>query len=603
MRHKTERTSQRDWMLYAARWLVILLIGGAIVVSNGGRFQFGGYTNAFLLTAAANLALLIYLQGRSGHNNPAPALFVVDAVTVSAFVFLGAGDTDVIATVTGLVMITALFRPDILWNTLHVITLVVIAILGVSRISGDLLNFADELMNLILFAGAVLITSYVLERWFGILRQRLDSLKATQQEYALDRQEYTRAITDLTFSLSAHLNYRKVLEAALSAGRLGLRLPEREGSGLISAVFLFHAEDNQLHMASQRRMPRSDEDKTLAGKEGLVGKALRDAVPVFGTDARKDPELGYFMGLQYCKSLLCIPLRAGFDNFGVLIYASERQNAFTQDHIEVLSMIGIQATIALQNALLYHSLLQEKERIIDAEEDARKKLARDLHDGPIQGVAAIAMRAGYIAKLSTRQPAQVPDEIKKLEELARQTTKDMRHMLFILRPLVLETQGLRAALNQLAEKMQEMHKQAVAVRIDKRIDAALDRQQQDVIFYITEEAVNNARKHAEASLISVSVTGEGGMAIVEIADNGKGFDVDNITGHYENRGSLGMINMHERAEMLDGTLDISSAPGKGTKITIVFPMHSSDSRRLLQANGTTKLALAAAARVERTGEL
>lgn len=601
MQKSSERSSQRDWMLYAARWLVILLIGGAILVLNSSTLP--EYGTPFLVAAMVNVVLLLIFQGQGMGRFLSPALFAADVVTFGAFALKQPADVDILMTCAALFLISALMRPDMLWNTLQVIAIVLINTLAVNAANRPLNGFPHESIHLLLLGGMVLIVSAALDRWYGLLQRRIASLSQAEREYTQDRQEYTLAISDLTYTLSAHLNYRKVLEAALGAGRLGLRVPEREGTGLISAVFLFHALDNKLHMASSRRFPRADEDTTLAGKEGIVGRALTEAVPVFGTEVRKDPELGFFLGLQYCKSLLCIPLRAGFDNFGVLLYGSERANAFTQDHIEVLTMIGIQTTLALQNSLLYHNLLEEKDRIIDAEEEARKKLARDLHDGPIQGVAAIAMRAGYITKLINKQPAQVPDELKKLEDLARQTTQEMRHMLFILRPLVLETQGLHAALTQLADKMMEMHKQAVAIRMERDLDNSLDRQQQDVIFYIAEEAVNNARKHAEASLISITLSREGTMALLEVADNGKGFNVDSISGDYESRGSLGMINMQERAAMLDGTLSITSTPGKGTHITIVFPVYSHDTARMLRQNMTTKLALAAAARVERVGEL
>ena len=598
MQTKSERFSQRDWVLYAARWLIILLIAGAIIVLNDPNAAISAYMTSIVEAALINVVLLLILQGKGGGSTLSPAFFVADTLTLAAFAFNQVSDQRVTLMVASLLVVSALVRPDVQWNALQAISMLVISALSIVRTHGTINTHMVELLNLGLLAAAMVLTSYALDRWYGVLRRRIDALRIAEEEHNQDRQEYTRAISELTYTLGANLNYRKVLDAALSAGRLGLALPDREGSGLISAVFLFHSLDNKLHIASCRRFPRADEAKTLAGKQGIVAQALSEAIPVFGSDVRKDPELGFFMGLQYAKSLLCIPLRAGYDNFGVLIYASERPSAFTQDHIEVLTMVGIQTTLALQNSLLYHNLLTEKERIIDAEEEARKKLARDLHDGPIQGVAAIAMRAGYITKLVTKQPAQVPDELKKLEDLARQTTKDMRHMLFVLRPLVLETQGLRAALNQLADKMMEMHKQAVSVRVDGQIESVLDRQQQDVIFYISEEAVNNARKHAEASIISINITGESGMAVLEVADNGKGFDVGSVSGNYESRGSLGMINMRERAEMLDGTLDISSAPGKGTKITIIFPVYMHDTARLLKQNMTTKLAIAAAARVE-----
>src|SRR5690606_19457388 len=121
-----------------------------------------------------------------------------------------------------------------------------------------------------------------------------------------------------------------------------------------------------------------------------------------------------------------------YDNFGVLVYGSENPDAFTQDDTDLLMAIGTQTTIALHNAVLYRNLVEEKERIVEVEEDARKKLARDLHDGPTQNVSAIAMRMSYISRLLERDPGEVPGELKKVEDLARKTTKEIRDMLFTL---------------------------------------------------------------------------------------------------------------------------------------------------------------------------
>ena len=90
----------------------------------------------------------------------------------------------------------------------------------------------------------------------------------------------------------------------------------------------------------------------------------------------------------------------------------------------VVPLVLIRPIEHLQNAVLYHNLIEEKERIVDVDEEARKKLARDLHDGPTQSVAAIAMRMSYIGKLYKKSPEQVPDEIKKVEDLARRTTSE-----------------------------------------------------------------------------------------------------------------------------------------------------------------------------------
>jgi signal transduction histidine kinase len=252
--------------------------------------------------------------------------------------------------------------------------------------------------------------------------------------------------------------------------------------------------------------------------------------------------------------------------------------------------IGTQATIALHNAVLYRNLLDEKERIVEVEEDARKKLARDLHDGPTQNVSAIAMRMSYIYRLLERRPDEVPAELKKVEDLARRTTKEIRDMLFTLRPLVLESQGLSAALEQLCQKTLETHGQHVAARVGPDVESVLDSHQQGVIFYIVEEAVGNARKHAEAELISIDIHRRNDVMVVEISDNGVGFDSDAVNANYDQRGSLGMVNMRERAELLSGTLRIESAEGQGTKITIVFPLRDNlDSSRLKKSKATQSM--------------
>ena len=144
-------------------------------------------------------------------------------------------------------------------------------------------------------------------------------------------------------------------------------------------------------------------------------------------------------------------------------------------------------------------------------------------------------------------------------------------MLFTLRPLVLESQGLAAALNQLCQKTLETHGQQVVARVGPDVEPILDSHQQGVIFYIVEEAVGNARKHAEAELISIDIHRRGEVVVVDIADNGVGFDADAVNANYDQRGSLGMVNMRERAELLNGSLSIQSAEGQGAKITVVVP--------------------------------
>jgi signal transduction histidine kinase len=211
--------------------------------------------------------------------------------------------------------------------------------------------------------------------------------------------------------------------------------------------------------------------------------------------------------------------------------------------------------------------------MMEIQEEARRKLARDLHDGPTQSVAAIAMRVNFARRLLSRDQNSATDELVKIEDLARRTTKEIRHMLFTLRPLVLESKGLVAALEAMGEKMKDTYNQNVIIDADPQVIEKIEMGKQSVIFYIAEEAVNNARKHAEAAHVWIRLKlMKPDLALLAIEDDGVGFDVGAVDATYDNRGSLGMINMRERAELVNGILHIDSAEGKGTKIQLVIPL-------------------------------
>jgi signal transduction histidine kinase len=150
-------------------------------------------------------------------------------------------------------------------------------------------------------------------------------------------------------------------------------------------------------------------------------------------------------------------------------FAHADPNYFNRERMELLDMIGRQAVIAIQNARLYQDLLEEKERMIEVHEEARKKLARDLHDGPTQSVAAMAMRINLTRRMFDKDAKSALDELVKIEELAHRTTKEIRHMLFTLRPLILESQGLKAALQSMAEKMRETYTQNVVIDVNEKV--------------------------------------------------------------------------------------------------------------------------------------
>ena len=399
--------------------------------------------------------------------------------------------------------------------------------------------------------------------------------------------ERMRAIYELTSTLSSTLSYKRVLDSALDMSAAALN-PEVEESTtsdpLVGVVMLFHG--GKLRIGSARRFTSADMRVTFDGAEGVLKRALDDGEPVLLKDIGYDPELGRVIALRSCTSGYCFPLRSGFNVYGILLFAHPEPNYFTSERIKLLDIIGRQSIIAIQNARLYQDLVEEKERMAEVYEEARKKLARDLHDGPTQSVAAMAMRLNITRRMLSKDVKAATDEIVKLEELAHRTTKEIRHMLFTLRPLILESQGLKAAIQAMADKMMETFSQKVVVDIDENATQQLEMGKQGVIFYIIDEAVNNARKHAAAESIFVRLQQfELGVLLLEIADNGLGFDVKAVSEAYDKRSSssLGMVNLRERSELVNGLLQIDSKPGKGTKVQVYIPLTEEAADRLHHA--------------------
>ena len=145
-------------------------------------------------------------------------------------------------------------------------------------------------------------------------------------------------------------------------------------------------------------------------------------------------------------------------------------------------------------------------------------------------------------------------------------------MMFTQRPLALENRGLGHALEELSEKMNKLYTQNIQLQIATDAEQTLTAHQAGTLFYIVEEAVNNARKHAQATLITVRLSRTKDAVHLVVQDNGVGFDKSAVFGNYEKRGSLGMVNLRERAEMVDGEITLETAPGQGTKVSIIVPI-------------------------------
>ncbi|MCB0153756.1 MAG: GAF domain-containing sensor histidine kinase [Anaerolineae bacterium] len=437
-----------------------------------------------------------------------------------------------------------------------------------------------RLINGLLTLGATTLTLFLAGILPGIfIQQRLHfSKKADEAELNRLRLDNERGdlITEMALNLSSNLDYRKVLRTMVDLAFSALVEEEIEDETTVGMVLLFegdHTTENQrLTVASGRNIARTDEGRKVKGDSGLIGRTISTAEVAITYNVQRDQVLMSFASTPGCRSAICAPLRAGFNTYGVVLFCTTEPNFYNEEHKKWLTTFCSQAIIALQNAQLFDDLRREQQRILEKDAEARRKLARDLHDGPTQSIAAIAMRLNFIKLvLKNNDMEKAYDEVVKVEEIAQNTTQEIRTMLFAMRPVMLETQGLIPALNQYAEKLNLTESFKVVVK-NQDYEGQIKTEDEGVIFAIIEEAIGNAKKHSQATLINVNLLAKNGHLFVEVKDNGVGFDVDATKSTYDQRSSLGLINIDERAREIGGRSILESEPGKGTRLRLQVPL-------------------------------
>ena len=571
-----------DWFVVSFRWLFLLGMVVATSLVEQIELPLG---LIFIALAIWNIfaSLLTVLNRRMRTHRIVNAL--IDLI-VSLVVFFLTGGTNGVMPWVGLL---AFFTVSVYYGAFAsvitgiIVTLLQLLIMVVPTPESNLTLALLLISAFNIFASIIvgIVGHHLIARLRNIYKSQVRFREDIERRARQQEHDRIQAFYELTTTLSATLNYQTVLNTALDLGAKAMDDRPESAEKIVSAFLLF--ENNQLKVGSSRRMGPADQNVVLPGIQGIVDRAIKNSDPQVIHDPRHDPELGRFASLINCNSCVCLALRSGLSVFGIFLFAHPESNYFNDERLEVLEIMARQATVAIQNALLYQDLAQEQQRIVETQEEARRKLARDLHDGPTQSVAAIAMRINFVRRLIEKDADGSKEELAKIEDLARRTTKEIRHMLFTLRPLVLESNGLIAALRAMAEKMNETYDQNVLVDIDDSVINQLEISKQTVVFFIAEEAVNNARKHAQASHIWVRLgflPGEREVAVLEVQDDGVGFDVEAVNSSYELRGSLGMINLQERSELVNGLLDLQSTPGQGTTVQVYIPLNEEAADRL-----------------------
>ena len=237
----------------------------------------------------------------------------------------------------------------------------------------------------------------------------------------------------------------------------------------------------------------------------------------------------------------------------------------------------IDAEVAENRALSDHLYMQSKQRgdllkhLITAQEDERKRVARELHDDLGQALGALALGAEAMEQLIVSNPEVAIQQLKMTRELITETTDRMYELILALRPSALDDLGLVAALQSNADRF--LNGSGIAFKINTNsLTDRLTPEMETTLYRIYQEALNNVRRHSGAKQVSITIDVHDGVLESEIRDDGHGFDPQAIDLNDDTPHGLGLLGIEERVNQLCGNLEIISHPGSGTRIRLCFPL-------------------------------
>jgi signal transduction histidine kinase len=401
----------------------------------------------------------------------------------------------------------------------------------------------------------------------------VDSLEAFRRE-VIQRNEELVTLNLIAAAVSQSLELQKVLEDALDKVLETMQLSHGE-------ILLFDAESGKIVPRIHRGISTEFAlgIQSFSVGEGIPGLVAQVEEPVLIEDElASDPRFlrRSLVATEGLRSMVSVPLRSKNRVVGVLDLFSPNVLSLTPEQLRLLVAIGDQIGVAVENARLLEELkakeqmrLQLLEKVITAQEDERKRVARELHDETGQSLTSLIV--GMKVLESMADMPEVKEKAAELRALGGEILRDVHDLAFQLRPSLLDNLGLAAAVQRLAEDYAEklgIHIECQAIGFEER---RLPPTTETALYRIVQETLTNIAKHSDAKNVSVILKhGEASVQAI-IEDNGKGFNLAEVMGYVAKDKKLGLYGMEERAALVRGKLTIESTPGRGTTVFVEVP--------------------------------
>lgn len=353
----------------------------------------------------------------------------------------------------------------------------------------------------------------------------------------------------------------------LTEGEACLMLYEQVTDTLAPCAF---AWENPWHKGA-------DKARSANLEASICSIALRDQQIVVIQDLQREPYGRQLSDLRV-RSAVALPLSVGEDRLGVLQIAWEEANRADAECVALCTAFADHAALAIHNARQHDEMINREEertkllrQLMTAQENERKLIALELHDGPLQSLGVGLINADALRKKIQAGRTVSANDVDDLRAYFASVVDEIRGLMADLRPEVLDSYGLLAGLEAYCRRLRESVQFEVHILYDLRERPPTYIEL--LVYRLVQEALNNVRKHANAKQATILIYADraNGGLMVEVRDNGTGFDPHSLPSRPEGFG-LGIKSMQERAESAGGTMLIDSAPGKGTIVSFQIPM-------------------------------
>jgi len=403
------------------------------------------------------------------------------------------------------------------------------------------------------FVGAVM--SWVIES--------LEKERRLRQK-AISRLQATNAISEI---LNRSLELEEILDVALEKVLEVTALD----AGLI---FTLDVVKQELDLVAYRGIsPQTAKgvDRLKVG-EGLCGRVAQTGEPLVVDDTSRDERLTRMVireeGLQ---AQLVVPLKSKGKVKGTMAVGRRGPREFVPEETALISTIGNQIGVAIENAQLYQNMRFYVRQITQVQEAERERIARELHDDTAQALLVLRRHLGALLGSPQQLPESTTQRLEQTRQLTDEILEGVRRFSQDLRPPTLDDLGLLPTLEGLVADLKAQEGIDVLLKVlgnQRRLSPEVEL----VLFRIVQEALNNVRRHARASKVVTTVEFGDERVRLTISDNGRGFELPGRMSDLAAAGKLGLMGMHERARLLGGVLTIQSEVEKGTTLIADLPV-------------------------------